>query len=312
MHPTETWDKQSSVSLALELQTPENIVLSYQLAGPASRCAAFLIDGLVRGGILIALMILSFLLADYLPGTSTGLMLLTLFFLDWGYFTISEGLFRGRTIGKRAMGLRVIHEHGHPVTFWGAMLRNFLRVVDGVPLSVFYFGTGMDISVGLQFIPVYGPALVTMILSPKLQRIGDFAAGTVVISERFGQLPREPVILSRIRPLERGEINHWKPDSRTLAIIDDYLSRRHVLSHERGHELCADLAMTMARKLEFKGDPYQLRDYPMSFLARAYVTFARRDDEDDTQWLPQETASNELAELEVVPRRTPRQHRTRL
>lgn len=312
MHPTESWDEPSAVSLALELQTPENIVLSYQLAGPASRCAAYLIDALVRGGILIALMIPVVLLADYLPGTSTGLLLLTLFFLDWGYFTISEGLFRGRTFGKKAMGLRVIHEHGHPVTFWGAMLRNFLRVVDGVPLSVFYFGTGIELSMGLQFVPVYGPALIAMILSPKLQRIGDFAAGTVVISERFGQLPREPVIFSRIRPLERGEINHWKPDSRTLAAIDDYLSRRHVLSHERGHELCSELAMTMARKLEFKGDPYQLRDYPMSFLARAYVTFARRDDEEENQWLPPQNAQTELAEVDVVPRRTPRQTRMRL
>ena len=311
MHPTESWHEQPSVSLALELQTPENIVLSYQLAGPASRCAAFLIDGLIRGAILIALLIPVFLLADYLPGTSTGLMLLTLFFLDWGYFTIAEGLFRGRTVGKKAMGLRVIHEHGHPVTFWGAMLRNFLRVVDGVPLSVFYFGTGIEIAMGLQFVPVYGPALVAMILSPKLQRIRDLAAGTVVISERFGQLPREPVIFSRIRPLERGEINHWKPDSRTLAAIDDYLSRRHVLSHERGHELCADLAVTLARKLEFKGDPYQLRDYPMSFLARAYVTFAGRDENEDSEWLPRQSSSDKLTELEVVPRRTPRQHRTR-
>ena len=155
------------------------------------------------------------------------------------------------------------------------------------------------------------PALVAMILSPKLQRIGDLAAGTVVISERFGQLPREPVIFSRIRPLERGEINHWKPDSRTLAAIDDYLSRRHVLSHERGHELCADLAVTLARKLEFKGDPYQLRDYPMSFLARAYVTFAGRDENEDNEWLPRQSSADKLTELEVVPRRTPRQHRTR-
>jgi hypothetical protein len=64
----------------------------------------------------------------------------------------------------------------------------------------------------------------------------------------------------------------------TLALIDEFLSRREELTYDRGHELCADFALTLARWLEFQGDHYQLRDYPMAFLARVYVTFARTED----------------------------------
>jgi uncharacterized RDD family membrane protein YckC len=269
------------VDLAVSVETPENIALSYQLAGPAARGGAYVLDLLVMSLVLLVLSVPLFWLAAYLPGTTAGLLLLLRFFFEWCYFVFSEGLFRGKTIGKAAFGLRVVHEQGHPLTFWGALLRNLLRVVDTPPLAVFFFATALTPPSFAAFLLVPGPALVAMVLSRHLQRIGDLAAGTVVISERHVSLPREPVIIARIQPLERGEINRWRPDSAMLSLIDDFLTRRHVLSHQRGHAICAELAAALGQKLEYRGDPFQLRDYPMSFLARVYVTFARRDEEDE-------------------------------
>ena len=135
--------------------------------------------------------------------------------------------------------------------------------------------------------PVFGPALCSMILTRRLQRLGDVVAGTVVISERRSRLRREAVIISKIEPLSREEIGRHVPEEQTLALIDEFLARRVVLSHDRGHDLCADFAVTLARKLEFQGDAYQLRDYPMSFLARVYVTFLP---ERRTRQVPKATA----------------------
>jgi uncharacterized RDD family membrane protein YckC len=294
------------VDLAVSVETPENIALSYQLAGPAARGGAYVLDLLVMSLVLLVLLVPLLWLRPYLPGTSFGIERLLLFFFEWCYFVFSEGLFRGKTIGKAAFGLRVIHEQGHPLTFWKALLRNLLRVVDTPPLAVFFFATTLAPPEFAALLLVPGPALVAMVLSRRLQRTGDLAAGTVVISERHVSLPREPVIIARIQPLERGEINRWRPDTETLSLIDDFLTRRHVLSHQRGHAICAELAQSLGHKLEFRGDPFQLRDYPMSFLARVYVTFARRDDEDELRVVPDdEPADDEFLIAPVGPAARP-------
>jgi uncharacterized RDD family membrane protein YckC len=287
------------VDLAVSVETPENITLAYQLAGPAARGGAYVLDLLVVALALVVLTVPLMWLRPYLPGTSFGIELLVRFFLAWCYFVFSEGLFRGKTVGKAAFGLRVVHEAGHPLTFWGALLRNLLRVVDTPPLAVFFFATAIAVPAFATVLLVPGPALAAMVLSRHLQRVGDLAAGTVVISERHVSLPREPVIIARIQPLERGEINRWRPDARTLSLIDDFLTRRHVLTHERGHAISAELAQSLGRKLEYRGDPFQLRDYPMSFLARVYVTFARRDDDEEIRVVPDEGPEGD--ELAAVP-----------
>jgi uncharacterized RDD family membrane protein YckC len=226
--------------------------------------------------------------SEYLPGVTWGFVLILGFVLEWGYHVLSEGLFRGKTIGKDALGLRVVQLEGYPITFWSAMQRNLMRAVDGVPLIAFLALTsklpGEVVSLSINFgevwalllmLPIYGPALCAMMLTRRFQRLGDLVAGTVVISERQTRLSREAVIISKIEPLSRDEIGRRVPDAESLAVIDEFLSRRDELTYDRGHELCAEFAFSLAGYLDFQGDAYQLRDYPMSFLARVYVTFAR-------------------------------------
>lgn len=258
------------LGLNLRIETPENVVLTYQLAGPALRSMAYFIDFVLRIVILIAAAIVATAAAMVLPGFAIGSFLLVMFLLEWGYTIGFEYGCQGRTPGKWAMGLRVIQENGQPLSWWAATLRNLLRVADTLPL-MFVFMEDLGI---FCLLPVYGPGLVAMMCTPRLQRLGDLAARTVVIQERRTELPREPVIFDRIEPLNRADLNSYAPRSRTLSLIDRYLGRRNVLLHERGHALAAPLAAALAHRLGYTADPERVRQYPMSFLAQVYVTFA--------------------------------------
>lgn len=257
----DTSDLDRPVGLELNVETPENVVLSYQLAGPSIRCAAYLLDFLVRAAItfVIFLMIMCLLsLAPVLEGTTTGFLLVFWFVMEWGYYVICEGFFHGKTVGKNAFGLRVIQAKGHPLSFWSAFLRNLMRAIDGFLL--------------------YGVAFVSMLASRNFRRLGDLVAQTVVIQERRVVLPREPVIVEKIQPLERDDINSFRPSRQTLSIVDGFLGRRKVLSHDRGHAMARVMSQALAKKLNYMGDRKQVDHYPMAFLARVYVTFIRREE----------------------------------
>lgn len=255
------------VGLNLRIETPENVILTYHLAGPAVRCGAYVIDLAVRVALLFAVGIVLTAGAFVLPGFSMGVLLFLMFINEWGYFVICECLFKGKSIGKHVLGLRVIHQKGYPVSFWTSAIRNLLRAADVMPL--------------------YGPAFVSMLCSSKFQRLGDLAAGTVVIKERRAVLPRDPIILERLAPLSRDEIGGFVPDHRTLSLIDQFLGRRQYLarlklmSFERGHELAYRLAQILADRLDYHGDPNYVQQYPMAFLARVHVTFIQRRDDDN-------------------------------
>ena len=259
-----TFDDTRQVSLELQIETPENVVLTYHLAGPSVRLLAYLLDLMLRMAFLFFVSIFLSMTSIALPGFSMGFLFLIFFLNEWGYFVICEWFFKGKTLGKHLMGLRVIQEGGYPVSFWAVMLRNLLR--------------------GAESLPFYGPAFISMLLTKKFQRLGDLVARTVAISERDVILPREPLILERISPLPREDLGRYVPDAQTLSLIDEFLGRRHALTHERVHALAWSLARTLAKRLNYHGDPQLVQEYPMAFLARLYVTFleTREDEERDS------------------------------
>jgi uncharacterized RDD family membrane protein YckC len=259
----------SRVSTDLVIETPENVLLTYRLAGPAVRLLAYLLDLMFRIAIVVGAVFLVGRFGGLISaGITTGLLFVLVFFVDWAYFGLSEGYFRGKTIGKHLFGLRVIQEEGYPITFWGAQLRNIVRAADSLPPFL--------------FLPSYGAGFVTMLVAGKFRRLGDLVARTVVIEERRVSVPREPVILAKIEPLPRNEMGGFVPSSQTLALIEEFLSRRHVLTYRRGHAMAYVLARALAKRLAFTGDPHLVDRYPMAFLARIYATFHQvHDDEDD-------------------------------
>jgi uncharacterized RDD family membrane protein YckC len=91
-----------------------------------------------------------------------GLAMLLLFALMWAYWVVCEVWLDGQTLGKRALGLRVVNADGTPITWLPSVVRNLLRVVDVLP-------------------GVYGVGLASTLIDPYGRRLGDVVAGTMVI-----------------------------------------------------------------------------------------------------------------------------------
>jgi uncharacterized RDD family membrane protein YckC len=138
--------------------TPEGIELTLRLAGPVPRALAWLVDFLLR----LALVLVVMMLASQLGRAGWGLVLLTAFFVEWLLPAWFEAAWNGQTPGKRLFGLAVLNDDGTPLRWPGAFTRNLLRAADFLPL-------------------LYGVGLVAMLLNRDFKRLGDLAAGTVVV-----------------------------------------------------------------------------------------------------------------------------------
>lgn len=167
------------MSRTVTIVTAENIRVTYPLAGIAPRFIAALIDLflqlLLLMGALEVMQVVGRLggpLAPLLAGFVTTVGLVVNFLILFVYAVFFEMLWGGRTPGKRLLGLRVIHDGGLPITLLGSAIRNVLRFID--------FGV-IPISPVLIFFGL--PGLLSIFFSPLNKRIGDYAAGTLVIVE---------------------------------------------------------------------------------------------------------------------------------
>ena len=138
--------------------TPEGIELTLRLAGPVPRALAWAVDLLLR----IAVVFVVMMVVSPLGRTGTGIVLISAFFVEWLLPAWFEVYWNGQTPGKRAFGIAVLNDDGTPVRWPAALTRNLLRAVDFLPL-------------------LYGIGLVAMLLSRDFKRLGDLAAGTVVV-----------------------------------------------------------------------------------------------------------------------------------
>ncbi len=152
----------SSRTNTLVIRTPEGIVFSLLLAGPVTRCLAYVIDlaciTAVATVIRTILALASLISADLV----SALSILAFFLIQIGYGILTEWLWRGQTIGKRVLRLRVMDVHGLRLQFSQIVLRNLLRFVDMLPM--FYLVGG-----------------IACLVSRRAQRLGDLAANTIVV-----------------------------------------------------------------------------------------------------------------------------------
>jgi uncharacterized RDD family membrane protein YckC len=169
------------MSRTVSIITPENIRVTYQLAGIASRFMATLVDLFLQFllSVLVFLVIRLGTGADALGGAGIGGLisaagLIALYLIWFAYALFFEALWNGRTPGKRLFGLRVIRDGGYPLTFMASATRNVLRIAD---VGIFPFSGAPVILCGL-------PGLLSIFLSSQYKRIGDYAAGTLVIIEK--------------------------------------------------------------------------------------------------------------------------------
>ncbi len=248
----------SALDTTIAVVTPENIAFDYQLAGPFRRLPAYLIDLVVRNGLILVILIVMLLLGvlAQLPVPSSllaTLFIISYFLISWFYGTVMETYFNGRTVGKWACGLRVICLDGRPIDGTRAVIRNLLRVADLAPYVAL---SQLDDEIPPIFlIPTGIIGLVSIICTRRMQRLGDLAAGTmVVVDERSWRLPVTKLDDPRVAALATfipGDYRVSRTMARTLAT---YVERRAYLTPARRREVARTLAEPLLQRFEFRPD----------------------------------------------------------
>lgn len=255
------------------IDTPESVTFAYEIAGIGNRFIAALID---TGLIALALTLLNLLVyavlglagdltigvllgdeaPSWLGGLAIALYALLNFAIYWGYYILFELLWNGQTPGKRAVKIRVLRLDGNPAGFSEVLLRNLVRPVDFLPGG-------------------YGLGLLVMLLNTKGRRLGDLAAGTLVIREMadvslaaLSAAPNAPQ-----REVDEALLLAF-PHIRRLSSADYELIQETLARFRRGrisHRAVEKLAQVMATRLEM--DPPRGWDPALKFLQQAATAY---------------------------------------
>lgn len=239
------------MSRTITVVTPENIQVTYRVAGIASRFMATLVDIFIQ--ILMILLVLMVVRITASVGSfggfsassivsGVGIVLIT-FVIPLVYSIVFEMLWAGRTPGKRLFGLRVVREGGYPINLLSSIIRNILRLIDfgilplATPLVLF----------GL-------PGLVCIFFSPAYKRIGDYAAGTLVIVEAgvtpFSERRGADVVSASVRALMPAVRNLDRLTAEEYRIIRRFTARRAELEVVVQAAIGERIAGPLLQKLE--------------------------------------------------------------
>jgi uncharacterized RDD family membrane protein YckC len=167
-------------------------------------------------------------------GVGVAVLIALAFLLTWGYFLVFELIWNGQTPGKRIAGIRVLTTRGEPVTLVHALVRNLLRLVDMLPTS-------------------YMVGVICILVTRRGQRLGDLAAGTVVVRERHAELPRTLPPLDPSLALPAHLASAFSTEDIRLA--RDFLLRAPSLPPARRYELGRQIAATLRARLQAFGQP---------------------------------------------------------
>lgn len=173
----------------LELETPERVAVTLELAGLGARAFAWLADAccilLLWLTVLVAYSVSGDLFRELQALGWLGQLaaLVSVFLAGWGWDVLWETLAGGRTPGKRLAGIRVVREDGGPPGLVESLVRNLLRAVE-LPLA-------------------YAPAILAVALGPRQQRLGDLVAGTLVVRQKRFDLSRYELAAGGAAALER-------------------------------------------------------------------------------------------------------------
>ena len=224
----------------LSIEAPEQIELNYDIAGIGSRfCAASVDTALIAIVSIIGISVTSGALSDIL-GERVGnwiiaVRIFIIFAFFWSYYIIFDLISNGQSPGKRLIKLRVIKADGYPINFADSAIRNILRIIDFLP--IFYF-------VGI----------LTMMIDKKWRRLGDLAAGTLVIKEHTELTSDQliPHISNKTHLTYTDIIQLDQVTTDDLATIREYLSRRSRLQKSRKVLLAQTIARPIAQKMGIK------------------------------------------------------------
>lgn len=204
-----------TVDNRVSVETPEAVEFDLDLAGALPRSGAWLVDGVIK-------IIVGWLLACvfmFFQEIGIGLVLLVMFGMLWLYNPLFEIFMNGQTPGKKVFSVRVVSRDGTPVGWYGAIIRNLVRVVDFLPL-------------------LYLTGIFSMIISGRFQRLGDVAGDTLVVYKRGAYATRDPVDLPPAEPVQIPVT--LKPHEQEAII--DFAERSQTLGPARSAEIAQILS----------------------------------------------------------------------
>jgi uncharacterized RDD family membrane protein YckC len=213
----------------LTIETPEQTVLEFEVAGVGSRFLALAYDTLLQILLGIGLLVLFLVAGVTLPsGAKSGIwfaaiIVLAYFLLYFGYFALFEVLWNGQTPGKKKEGLRVIKDDGRPITPAEAIGRNLMRIVDQLPA-------------------LYAIGICSVLLSRQNKRLGDFVTGTIVVHEK--SLVDAKPVWEATPAVQTGPATSYGSERLTpeeFKLIEAFLNRRSSLP--------ADVRFAMADRI---------------------------------------------------------------
>ena len=255
----------------LSIDTPENVAFGYTVAGIGSRFLAALVDTcliiILQGIVNFTLLLLApNLLGDELNGEGNALLWLGALFgliafaFLWGYYIFFEMLWNGQSPGKRWAGLRVIRANGTPITLTESIIRNLVRLVDFLPA---YYGVGV----------------VTMFIDSQSRRLGDLAAGTLVVRDRapvtLESLAAQPVAPPPGQPAP-ATYTDWPVErlaASTIEMAEDFLRRREQLTNREA--LARTIVQALLSQMSFTS-PLALEGQAEKIIAQIVQAYRQR------------------------------------
>lgn len=238
--------------------TPEAVVLDVETAGVAARVFAGLIDFMIQLATLFIASMLFTALGIIAPSSVNLGFVLLIAFIMMGYPVLSESLMRGRTIGKKAMGLRAVTLEGAPVRLRHTLLRMMGGLVD-------------------RYLPPLGVTGLLFVLgSSRHQRVGDLLAGTMVIRDPDRTL-LPPAVWFPVPPGLEAFAATIDPTAMTdeqYTVVRSFLMRNRELSADARYSVATDLAARAARTLHHDG---YTRVHPEAYLLCVISRYQRRN-----------------------------------
>jgi uncharacterized membrane protein SpoIIM required for sporulation/uncharacterized RDD family membrane protein YckC len=221
-----------ALDATLDVETPEQVIVSYTLAGIGTRGAAALIDLLlmVIGNAALWYSVAS--LPKWIPGVAdltdrswvTAVFIIGQFLILWGYFVAFEALWDGQTPGKRLLGLRVVRNGGGGVDLGASAARNLVRLIDFLPFGYFV-------------------GMVSVIANQRNQRLGDLVAGTIVVRERLLKHQRPAAAASPLP--DDGVVIVATLDDERFALLDRFVAREATLDGASRARIAAALVVRL-------------------------------------------------------------------
>ncbi|HZB89533.1 MAG TPA: RDD family protein [Terracidiphilus sp.] len=264
----------------LDIDTPELVAIQMPLAGIGSRFIAVLLDSLIWAA---GLLVLSLLLWAFAPALrvfsnlsyqwTVALFTFAIFLLNWGYFTLFEAFNNGRTPGKSIARIRVIQRSGRAIGLFESMARNFIRYIDLIPSC-------------------YAVGVIAIFVTRQHQRLGDLAAGTLVVRDREAETPlwgetgtrtfTAPTFTQTLSRIPEPHLSVSLPatgiarlTATDLEVLESFFARRLDLPLDTRHALAQRIAAAIQAKSGIEHPPGASIETFLEAVARDLRDLAR-------------------------------------